>query len=109
MDVFDSVKKEILDFSHERDWEQFHNVKDLAIALSIESSELLEEFLWKAAEEADLKAIEAEVADVVIYCILLADRCGITLIDAIRNKLEANRIKYPIYKAKGSAEKYTKL
>ncbi len=109
MDIFTSIKKEILDFRDERDWEQFHNAKDLAIALNVESSELLEEFLWKDADKADLKAVEEEVADVVIYSILLADRCGISLVDAIRNKLASNRIKYPVEKAKGSAEKYTKL
>ena len=109
MDIFASIKQEILDFRDERDWEQFHNAKDLAIALNVESSELLEEFLWKDADKADVKAVEEEVADVVIYSILLADRCGISLVDAIRNKLAANRIKYPVEKAKGSAEKYTKL
>jgi NTP pyrophosphatase (non-canonical NTP hydrolase) len=109
MDIFDSVKQEILDFRDERDWAQFHNAKDLAIALNVESSELLEEFLLKDAEKADLKAVGEEVADVFIYSILLADRCGISLVDAMRSKLASNRVKYPVDKAKGSAEKYTKL
>ena len=109
MDIFDSIKKEILEFRYESDWEQFHNAKDLAIALNVESSELLEEFLWKTTDQINKVAVSEELADVLIYCILLADRCEISIADSIRKKLDINRKKYPIEKARGSAEKYTRL
>ena len=109
MDIFDSLKKEILEFRDERDWAQFHNSKDLAIALNGEASEVLEEFLWKESDQADKAAVEQELADVIIYAILLADRCGIELHTAVKKKLEINRLKYPVEKARGSSEKYTRL
>jgi len=109
MDLFDSVKSEILEFRKERDWEQFHNAKDLAIALSGEASELLREFLWKSADKVNKSALEEELADVIIYSILIADRCCIELHSAVRDKLKKNRQRYPVDKARGSAEKYTRL
>lgn len=109
MDLFDSVKNEILEFRDERDWEQFHNAKDLAIALSGEASELLQEFLWKSADKVSKSALEEELADVIIYSILLADRCGIELHSAVRGKLKTNRLRYPVDRARGSSEKYSRL
>lgn len=106
---FKSLLSEILEFRDERDWKQFHNPKDLAIALSGEASELLQEFLWKASDEAELSRVREELADVFIYAILLADHYGIDIPDAINAKLDLNRERYPVEKSKGNAEKYTRL
>lgn len=108
-DVFNQLKEQILAFRNARDWSQFHNPKDLAIALSVEAGELLEAYLWKADDQASPDAIRAELADVVIYAILFAESTGIDISEAIREKLEENERKYPVSKAKGSARKYTEL
>jgi dCTP diphosphatase len=102
-------------FRDERDWAQFHNPKDMAIALSIETNELLEHFLWKNPQEvADRIAtkreeIEDELADIGIYLTELADNLGVDLLAAMERKLEKNAKKYPVAKAKGSNSKYTEL
>jgi len=106
---FDDIQKKIVAFRDARDWKQFHNSKDLAIALNGEASELLQEFLWKKPEEVDVESLREELADVLIYSILLADQCEINMTAAIRNKLEINRQRYPVAKARGSAKKYTQL
>lgn len=103
------LSEEVLAFTKERDWDQFHNPKDLAIALSIEASELLEAFLWKSPEEAKNDKIKEELADVVNYCLLIADKCDIDIVEAVREKLRVNAQKYPVEKAKGSAKKYNEL
>ena len=103
------LSEEVLAFTKERDWDQFHNPKDLAIALSIEASELLEAFLWKSPEEAKNDKIKEELADVVNYCLLIADKCDIDIVEAVRAKLRVNAQKYPVEKAKGSAKKYNEL
>lgn len=97
------------DFRDERDWAQFHNPKDLAIALSIESNELLEAFLWKSPEEADPENVKEELADVFAYALLLADRLGLDPDAIVREKVARNALKYPVDKAKGTAAKYTEL
>ncbi|GAA4444847.1 nucleotide pyrophosphohydrolase [Pontibacter saemangeumensis] len=99
----------LLKFRDERDWQQFHNSKDLALAVSIEASELLELFLWKGNEEVDRDRLKAELADVLSYCLLLAEKHGLDVAEIIKEKIEANNSKYPISKAKGSAKKYTDL
>mgnify|MGYP002511540612 CR=1 FL=1 len=110
------MKKEtttqILQFRDERDWKQFHNPKDLAISISLESAELLEIFQWSADDlycEDKKDRIKEELADVLIYSILLADRCGLDIDEIIQNKIKKNNEKYPVGKAKGSKEKYDRL
>ena len=109
MNEIDKLTAELRKFRDERDWAQFHNPKDLAIALSIESGELLELFLWKAAEDADAEKIKEELADVLAYAFMLADQYGLDVAQIMREKLDKNALKYPVDKAKGSAKKYTEL
>jgi len=96
-------------FRDERDWDQFHNPKDLAIALSIEANELLEQFLWKNADEANIEKIKEELADVFAYAFLLADKMKINVEEIVMDKIKLNVEKYPVDKAKGSAKKYDLL
>ncbi|GGF83987.1 nucleotide pyrophosphohydrolase [Paenibacillus aceti] len=104
--------RKVLAFRQNRNWEQFHNPKDLAISISIESSELLENFQWKSPEEAlDLKKdnIADELADVLIYSIYMAETLNISIEELILNKLKKNEVKYPVEKAYGKKDKYTDL
>ncbi|WP_458413338.1 nucleotide pyrophosphohydrolase [Schinkia sp. CFF1] len=106
------IQKKITQFRDDRDWSQFHNPKDLAISISLEANELLENFQWKNSEEAvekNIENIKDEIADVLIYSFLFADRLGIDIEEAILNKLEKNNRKYPISKSFGSNKKYTEL
>lgn len=96
-------------FRDERNWEQFHNAKDLALAISIESGELLEQFLWKNADEADQNKIKEELADVFIFALLLANNYAFDIKQIILEKVKINEKNYPIDKAKGIAKKYTDL
>ena len=104
-------------FREERDWKQFHKPKDLALALGIEASELSELFLWKSGDEVktmagepdSVEAIADELADLLIYCVLLADHFEIDLLEATGRKLDKNAKKYPVAKSKGNAKKYTEL
>ena len=112
MDLED-LKKAVLDFAGERDWGQFHNPKNLAMAVSIEAGELLEVFQWLTFDEAlrlderqQLQA-EEEIGDVMICLANLAARLNIDIMAATSRKLERNRSKYPIEKAKGNARKYS--
>lgn len=101
---------QILQFRDERDWKQFHNPKDLAISISLEAAELLEVFQWSAQDvicEGKMGKIREELADVINYCILLADTCGLDLDEIIQDKIRRNQDKYPIEKAKGKSDKYT--
>ncbi len=99
----------LVNFRDERDWKQFHNPKDLAVALSIEASELLESFLWKDAEEAKIEKVKEELADVLAYALLLGHHYGLDLEEIVREKVKKNGEKYPVEKAKGSATKYNEL
>jgi len=104
--------KEIIKFRDERNWEQFHTPKDLAISISLEANELLENFQWKTSEEAVVEKkndIKDELADVMIYSFLLADKLGIDPKEAILQKLKKNAEKYPVEKAYGLNKKYTEL
>ncbi len=101
--------EELINFRNERDWEQFHNPKDLAIAISIESGELLEEFLWKKFEDANLENIKKELADIFAFSLLLAHRYNLDPEQIVLEKITENKIKYPIDKSKGSAKKYNQL
>ena len=101
--------REIRQFTEDRDWDQFHNGKDLALALSIEASELNEAFLWKSAEEVKVEKVKEELADVFNYAFLIADKYGLDVREIVMNKLAKNAEKYPIEKAKGKSDKYTEL
>ena len=96
-------------FRDERDWKQFHNPKDLSLALSIEASELLELFLWKSPEEADASRVKEELADVIAYALLLADSYELDVEQIVLDKIALNEKKYPASKARGTAKKYTEL
>jgi NTP pyrophosphatase (non-canonical NTP hydrolase) len=103
------LSEKVLKFTQDRDWDQFHNPKDLAIAISIEASELLEAFLWKKPKEAKSEKIKEELADIINYAILLADKCNLDIYKIVSEKLQINSEKYPIEKAKGTAKKYNEL
>ena len=111
MDLKD-LKKEVLDFARERDWDQFHNPKNLAMAVSIEAGELLEVFQWLTFDQAEhldekqQRQAKEEIGDVMICLANLAARMDIDIMDAVASKLESNRHKYPVEKAKGHARKY---
>lgn len=107
----DTINK-VLKFRDDRDWKQFHNPKDLAISISLEAAELLEVFQWSAEDvvcENKIDKIREELADVVNYCILMADSCGLDLDGIVQEKVKLNSEKYPVEKAFGSKEKYTEL
>jgi NTP pyrophosphatase (non-canonical NTP hydrolase) len=101
--------KKLVVFRDERDWEQFHNPKDLSIALNIESSELLELFLWKDDSEANEDKVREELADVFAYALLIAEKYKFDVEEIILEKIQKNAIKYPVEKAKGTAKKYDEL
>lgn len=105
--------KQLIEFRRERDWEQFHNPKDIAISLSIEAAELLEWFQWrdktaiKQMLETDKReALEDEIADVAVYLSYLCYDLNIDLEQAIKRKMDKNAAKYPVEKVKGRADKY---
>ncbi|EGO2718476.1 nucleotide pyrophosphohydrolase [Enterococcus faecalis] len=102
--MMEDLIKEINQFRDDRDWRQFHNAKDLALSVSLEASELLENFQWKSSEEAiadDLENIKDEIADVMIYCLMLADDLGLSVEEIIKNKIKKNGKKYTVEKSKG--------
>lgn len=110
--TFEDARQEVRQFREERDWDQFHNAKDLAISISLEAAELLEVFQWSGADlEATNQAdhLREELADVMIYCLHLCDHLGEDPAELIARKMEANRRKYPVDKAHGTARKYTEL
>lgn len=112
--TFESVRDELRAFVAERDWDAFHSPKDLALSIAIEAGELLEVFQWRSLQAADLapedrERLREEVADVVMYAMLLADKAGFDLPHALHDKLAKNRAKYPADKARGRADKYDKL
>ena len=99
----------LVKFRNERDWEQFHNSKDLALAINVEAGELLELFLWKNGEEANRVRIKEELADIFAFAFLLAEKQGLNVKEIILEKIKANAEKYTIEKAKGTAKKYDEL
>ena len=99
----------LLKFRDERDWAQFHNPKDLALALNIEAGELLESFLWKPPEQANLDQVKEELADVFAFAFLLAEQYGFDVKQIVLEKIAKNALKYPVEKSKGVAKKYTEL
>lgn len=109
---FEEAQKRALQFRDDRDWAQFHNSKDLAISISLEAAELLESFQWSGADlEPGGKSdhVKEELADVLIYCSLLADHLGVDPASIMLEKISKNEEKYPVEKAKGSSRKYTEL
>jgi NTP pyrophosphatase (non-canonical NTP hydrolase) len=111
------IRERVLAFARERDWEQFHSPKNLSMALAAESGELMEHFLWAESKTSvavlgdprKRRAIEDELADVVIYALEFANISGIDLAKAIEAKLAQNAANYPVEKAKGRSDKYTEL
>lgn len=109
---FEEAIEKSLAFREERDWAQFHNPKDLAISISLEAAELLEIFQWSGNDlivSAKTDKAKEELADVVIYCIYLADALGADLAEAVSRKIDEDARKYPIDKSRGNARKYTDL
>ena len=109
MTDIEQILEELRRFNQERDWDQFHNGKDLAIGLSVEASELLELFLWKNPEAVDQRKIREELADVLNYAFQMADKYGLDIKEIMMEKIRRNAEKYPVEKARGSAKKYNEL
>ena len=107
--TLEKTLKKLIEFRDARDWEQFHNSKDLSLALSIEASELLELFLWKGNEDFDRDKMKDELADVLCFALLLAKKNDLDIIEIINDKIDKNALKYPVEKAKGSSKKYNEL
>ena len=108
----DETIRRVIQFRDDREWRQFHTSKDLAISLSLEAAELLEIFQWSGADlecRDKLGRIREELADVLSYCVLMADVCGQDLDEILNAKVDQNAAKYPVEKARGSAAKYTEL
>lgn len=108
----DKLEKKINAFRDERDWRQFHNEKDLAISISLEAAELLELFQWNSSEETTQtkrNELEDELADIMIYSMMLASNLNLDVEEIILNKLKKNNEKYPVEKSRGNKEKYTDL
>jgi NTP pyrophosphatase (non-canonical NTP hydrolase) len=114
-DALANLRDALRQFAAERDWDQFHTPKNLAMALSVEAAELLEHFQWLDAEASSLlpdsvrKEVRLEMADVLLYLIRLADKLDIDVIAAAKDKLAINAEKYPADKARGTSKKYTDL
>ena len=110
-----SLRDQLRTFAAERDWDQFHSPKNLAAAIAVEASELLEHFQWLTEAQSQqlppetLGEVRAEVADVLLYLIRISDKLGIDLIEAAKAKILLNAEKYPVEKARGSSKKYTAL
>lgn len=112
MNEIKQLTEQIIQFRDERNWQQFHNPKDLALSLSLEASELLELFQWKSNEEAfekNLDEMKDELADVITYALLFANQAGIDVVSAVQEKLKKNDEKYPVEKAYGVNKKYTEF
>lgn len=103
------IIEKLVEFRNERDWEQFHNPKDLALAISIEANELLELYLWKNAEEANIDKVKEELADVFAFAFLMAEKYNLNVTEIVLDKVKKNGEKYPVDKAKGTAVKYDEL
>lgn len=103
---------QVLKFRDDRNWKQFHNPKDLALSISLEAAELLEVFQWSGSDtvcEDKIDKIKEELADVLNYCVLMADACGLDMDEIIQEKIKRNNEKYPVEKAKDSAKKYNEF
>lgn len=113
---FKTIVDKLLEFRRERDWEQFHRPKDLAISIVLEAAELLEEFQWKSDKEIErylqeggLSRVGEEIADIAIYIAILSHDLGIDLFEEMEKKIGKNEEKYPVAKSRGSSKKYDEL
>lgn len=109
MNDIDAILAELRKFNQERDWDQFHNGKDLAVAISIEAGELLEAFLWKKPEDAKVEKVREELADILNYAFQMADKYSFDIKEIMLEKLAINAQKYPADKSRGKANKYNEL
>ena len=109
MTDIEEIKNALIQFRDERDWKQFHNPKDLALAINVEAAELLELFLWKNPDDANKEKVKEELADILAFAFLLAEKYGFDVKNIVMDKIAANSMKYPINKAKGTAKKYNEL
>lgn len=109
MSDLEELRKAVVTFTQERDWDQFHNGKDLALALSIEAAELNEAFLWKKPKDVNPEKVKEELADIVNYAILIADKYNLDIKQIVLDKIKRNAEKYPVSKSYGSAKKYNEL
>lgn len=113
MNDLEQLRTRIRDFVRERDWDQFHSPKNLSMALIVEAAELVEHFQWLKESESHelpaqtLKAVEEELADILVYLVRIADQLGIDLLSAANKKMQSNGDKYPVELVRGSAKKYT--
>ena len=107
MQTFESLLTELRTFVAHRDWGQFHSEENLAKSIAIESAELLEQYQWNP--DPDKTNVEEELADVLTYCLLLADKLGVNPIEIVSEKLEKTKVKYPVELARGKSTKYDKL
>ena len=105
----EEIIQALLKFRNERDWEQFHNPKDLALAINVEAGELLELFLWKNSDDAKVEKVREELADVFAYAFMLAEKYKFDVKEIILEKIKRNAEKYPVDKFKGTAKKYNEL
>jgi len=109
MNDIEEITSELIKFRDERDWEKFHNPKDLSLAIVAEASELIELFLWKTPEDVNVEKVKEELADVFAYAFLLASVYKLDVKEIVNNKIKINASKYPVEKSKGTAKKYTEL
>jgi NTP pyrophosphatase (non-canonical NTP hydrolase) len=109
MNDIEEITATLLKFRNDRDWDQFHNPKDLALAINVEAGELLELFLWKAPEEANIEKVKEELADILAFAFLLAEKYNFDIKQIVLDKIAKNAEKYPVDKAKGTARKYNEL
>jgi NTP pyrophosphatase (non-canonical NTP hydrolase) len=112
MNDIDLIITELVEFRDVRHWEQFHNTKDLALAISIEAAELNELFLWKTTEDSELvdqDKLKEELADILAFSLLLAAKHGFDVKKIVLDKIRKNNEKYPVEKSKGTAKKYNEL
>ena len=112
MKQYKDIIEQLLKFRDDRDWKQFHDSKNLATAISIEAAELNELYLWKTikeSEEVDIEKVKEELADVLSFAFLLAEKHGLDPFEIVADRIKLNGEKYPVDKAKGTATKYTDL
>jgi NTP pyrophosphatase (non-canonical NTP hydrolase) len=109
MSDFKNITDLLIKFRDERDWKQFHNSKDLALAISIEAAELNELFLWKSNEDVNKERLKEELADIFSFALLLAEKHKLDVPSIIKDKMKLNGKKYTVEKAKGSAKKYNEF
>ncbi|MCW8926440.1 MAG: nucleotide pyrophosphohydrolase [Xanthomonadales bacterium] len=113
MNELEELRLRISEFARQRDWDQFHSPKNLAMALIVEAAELVEQFQWLKQSESralsgdKLEAVEQELADILVYLVRIADQLDIDLLAVTHRKIKSNEAKYPADKVRGSSKKYT--